>query len=217
MMLMFMSQFRRARVGLVWTVLVTLTGVGCSRPDGVPTDQSTVQAEHRAPFNDEGTKSGDAASSASSAGSSGAVTDPQNNLPFHDSQNLPGGTLLTVRLKNPLYAENIDSHTSFEAVVVEPVVVDGNVLIPRGASVAGRVESARMSKVKPDRGYMRLALQSVQVGGKNVPVQTASLFARQAPVNDNSESLIHLERGRRLTFRLTETVYTANQRAQSGH
>jgi hypothetical protein len=215
MMLMFMSQFRRARIGLVCSISVMFSGVGCSRPDGVPADQSTVQAAHEAPFRGDGAKSGDLSPRASFARTSGEVAETPNNLPFHESQNLPAGTLVTVRLTNPLYAANLNSDASFEAVVVEPVVIEGNTLIPRGASVAGRIESARMSNVQPDRGYVRLILRSVQVSGRNLSVQTASLFARRAPLTDHSESLVHLEKGRRLTFRLTETVYTANQRVQS--
>jgi hypothetical protein len=213
---MFMSQFGRAYVRLFLAILVMLGAVGCSRPDGVSTDESTVQAAHHAPFQDDGIKSDDTAESATSGESNAESTGSQENLPFHESQNLPAGTLVTVRLKNPLYAANLDSNGSFEAVVVEAVVIEGNTLIPRGASVAGKIESARTSKVKPDRGYVRLALQSVQVGGRNVLVQTASLFARQAPSNDHAESLAYVEKGRRLTFRLTNTVYTANQRARSG-
>jgi hypothetical protein len=90
-------------------------------------------------------------------------------------------------------------------------VIDGNILISRGAVVTGRVESARTSNLKPNRGYLRLALESVNVAGVDVPVQTASLFVRQSPQDDGSGSLIRLEKGRQLTFRLREPVYAANR------
>lgn len=137
--------------------------------------------------------------------------------PFHDSQNLPAGTLLTVRLKNPVAATNSVTEASFEATVEEPVVVEGNTLIPRGSVAAGRVESAHSSQLKPNRGYVRLALASVRVGDVDVPMQTASLFARQSPGVDDSSPLTGLEKGRRLTFRVTEPVYITNQRAPAAH
>ena len=87
-------------------------------------------------------------------------------------------------------------------------------LIPRGADVTGRVESARTSQMKPGRGYIQLALQSVRVGGVDVPVQTASLFVRQSPQKDSSAPVIRLEKGHRLTFRLIQPVYAANQTPQ---
>ena len=87
--------------------------------------------------------------------------------------------------------------------------MDGNIIIPKGANVAGRVESAQTSRIKPNRGYVRLALQSVDIGDRRVAVQTASLFAREAPLGNQPISVIHLERGRRLTFRLAETAETS--------
>jgi hypothetical protein len=68
------------------------------------------------------------------------------------------------------------------------------------------VEAARISALKPERGYLRLALQSVHLGGVDVPVQTASLFARQGPSADPQASTVRLEDGRRLTFRLMEPI-----------
>lgn len=210
----FMARRRRFDLWPLLAVCIALLATwGCSRPVSVPTDQSTARTPQ--PFQDEdtGTKA-DSAGSGEPAKDSGPPA--QNNLPFHDSQNLPAGTLVTVRLKTPVYANGSNPHASFEATVVEPVVVEGNTLIPTGASVAGRVESARTSKVQPNRGYVSLALQSVQLGGLSFPVRTANLFAREAPLSDGA-SMIHLEKGRRLTFRLTEAAYTSNQRAQLRH
>ena len=151
-------------------------------------------------------------------------TNPGSGLPFHDSQNLPAGTLLTVRLKNPISADNPGANAKFEAVVDEPVVIAGNPLIPRGVTVAGRVESAGTSNVRHNRGYVRLALDSMQFTGANLPIQTSSLFVRGNAVDSamektgippagtpsaQSPSAIRVEKGRRLTFRLTEPAYLA--------
>ncbi|HET6180223.1 MAG TPA: hypothetical protein VFE61_25100 [Candidatus Sulfotelmatobacter sp.] len=88
----------------------------------------------------------------------------------------------------------------------------------RGANVAGRVEAARVSKVKGNRAYLRLTLNSIDVAGKDLPVQTSSLFARgTAPDGDVSARVITLEKGRRLTFRLAEPVFVANQEALNRH
>jgi hypothetical protein len=148
---------------------------------------------------------------------------PVAGLPFHES-NLPAGTLITVRLKNPVAAMNPGGNGTFEALIDDPVVIEGNKLIPRGAIVAGRVESARVSSVKRDHGYVRLALDSIKMGDVSLPIQTSSLFVRGntantqvargevAPGETPSEAspvVIHLEKGRRLTFRLSEPAYVA--------
>lgn len=205
-----MSPFRKRRA-LMWPIfLALLCAVACSRPTGVPTADTTQTDQ--APFNDHGNgAAGDSASESSAAQPSGSSP---IGIPFHDSQSLPAGTLLTVRLKGPVTAGDSATEISFEAVVDEPVVIEGNTLIPRGTAAAGRIESARISKVKPNRGYVRLALASVHIGGLDLPVQTASLFARQTP---QSDAVIRLEKGRRLTFRLTEPFYISTQRAQAGH
>lgn len=188
---------------LIWPVILALlSAAACSRPTGVPTPRSAQQSP--TPFHAE---SDEAEAGAPPAGPQ------QTGLPFHDSETIPAGTLLTVRLKGAVTAGTSITANSFVAVVDEAVMVDGNTLIPRGTIAAGRIESARISAVKPNRAYVRLALQSVHIAGVDVPLQTASLFTRQNPQSDD---LIRLEDGRRLTFRLTESVPLATQRAQVG-
>lgn len=145
--------------------------------------------------------------------SSGPITDLSGpeDVPAHTAtrssslhadrlQDLPAGTLLTVRLKAPLYASNPSRNDFFEAVVEQGVAVQGQTIIPKGATALGRVESAQTSKIRPNRGYLRLVLQSVELGGRRVPVQTTSLFAHQAPLGNAAIAAIHLDKGRRLTF-----------------
>lgn len=215
-----MSRFCRPRSRTIWPVMpLLLLAVSCSRPDGWRSDDSAAQAgQHPAPFQD-GTAN--ATSHVSAATPDHANTEA--GLPFRDDQSLPAGTLLTVRLKDPISAENPASNRTaasgtFEAVVDEPLVVNGNTLVPRGASAAGRVESARSSNVKRNRGYVRLILDSIDVSGRDLPVQTSSLYARgilddpAASEAGTPPAVIRLEKGRRLTFRLTEPVYVASQR-----
>jgi len=202
----FTSQLGGPNRRPLWPLtLFLLFAVACARPAGTPTDQSLVDSDHQAPFQPGGTRPDSV-----SLGNRGATA---NALPFHQAQNLPAGTLLTVRLSNPVYAETAIASSSFEALVVDPVVVEGNVIVPRGAMVFGLVESVRASQVKPSRGYVRLTLQSIQIGEFEVPLHTASLFAPQA-FHDAAPSLVRLEKGRQLTFRLTEPASTSNQRAK---
>ena len=203
----FTSQLGGPNHRPLWPLtLLLLCAVACTRPAGTATDQSVFDSDHHAPFQPD------------SAGADSVLSEnreaPANTLPFHDSQNLPAGTLLTVRLSNPVYAETAIASSSFEALVVEPVVAEGNVIVPRGAMVLGLVESVRASQVKPSRGYVRLTLQSIQIGDSEVPLHSASLFAPQASFHDAAPSLVRLETGRQLTCRLTEPASLSNQRAK---
>jgi len=193
---------------------LAMLAAGCSRPVAIPGDSTAAQADpHQTPFHEDGTKLDNARREA--PGPSGKAAD--DSLPFHERENLPAGTLISVRLKTPISVEDPNASDSFDAVVVEPVVIEGDTLIPSGILVSGRVESARTSKVKRNRGYVRLKLASVHMGSLDVPVQTASLFARQSPLSDRCLRTIRVEQGRRLTFALAEPVFIASQRQQVAH
>jgi len=160
-----------------------------------------------------------------------------NPLPFNSSTYsvLPAGTLLTVRLESTLGSAKPDRGNTFLAVVEEPVTVDGRTVIPRDSEVKGRVESSRVSNTDRRMGYLRLTLDSIRVGDKQIPVSTSSLFAR-AIIGDDDDSAtpgsrtrpvaarpgtIRLQKGRRLTFRLTAPLDlskppAADYKAQSG-
>jgi hypothetical protein len=138
---------------------------------------------------------------------------------------LPAGTLVTVRLEKSLSSARSDASGAFTAVVDEPIIIDGATLVPRGAGVAGRIESARASPVKRDTGYVRLTLNSITIAGRDLPVQTSSLFARghvrvsnDHAVGPNHEAqFIDLKKGRRLTFRITTALSLPDQGDLSGH
>src|ERR1700687_1771422 len=170
-----MSWFRRSQGLTIGTILLSmLWAVGCAPPGGLQSDGTPQVDQNQVPFHD---VAGRPARSDSSA-SENKGTEPEAKLPFQDPQNLPAGTLLTVRLKNSISADNPDSKGAFEAVVDQSVVSEGNKLIPLGAIVRGRVESARASHLKGDHGYFLLTLDSIQLAGSRVPVQTSSLFVR---------------------------------------
>jgi len=188
-------------------VLGLLLEAGCARPLGVPTDGGAAQTA-QTPFHDDGAPVDPVDVPSSYANLS------ERELPFHNSRSLPAGTLLMVRLINPLSAEKPDADVSFEATVDTPVLAGGNMLIPRGTIVTGRVESTHASRLRPGGGYVQLALQSVHVGGADLPIQTASLFVRQSSKAASPGSIVSLEKGRRLTFRLIQPVYASNQTVQ---
>jgi hypothetical protein len=233
-----MSRFRRPQGLTIWlrlmakslamllaTLLALLWTSSCARPAGPQSDDAVVHADQNpVPFHD-----GESAASApqDSPAAQNPGSNPETGLPFHDPTNLPAGTLLTVRLKNPISAENPAANGTFEALVDEPIVIEGNKLVPRGATVVGRVESARASNVKRNRGYVQLVLNSIHLSGVSLPIQTSSLFVRgnagnvptvETPPGEASPVMIRLEKGRRLTFRLTEPAcVAASQRTAVDH
>ena len=215
-----MSRFRRPGGLTTWPLLLALLWAGgCERPAGPQSDAGATPADqHQVPFHDGEGLPADHPGDPQTAQANGPNS--ATGLPFHDPQSLPAGTLLTVRLKYPISAENPGANGTFEAVIDEPVVIEGNRLVPRGTAVAGRIESARASSVKRNRGYVRLALDSIHLAGATLPIRTSSLFVRGNPgatpspdgevtQNQANAAVMRLEKGRRLTFRLTDPVYVA--------
>jgi hypothetical protein len=211
------SRFPKPRDLAIWLVPFVLLPLGCSRPAAPRPDGSGQASQHRVPFK-EGASASDAHPDDVSAAQNKNLR-PGSGLPFGDLQSLPAGTLLTVRLKNPIAASHPDVVGAFDAVVDEAVLVEGNELVPRGASVAGRVESSGASELTRNRGYVRLTLDSINIGGRELPIQTSSLFVRaradqtQVPGSAAAQPVVpvvRLEGGRRLTFRLTESVSVAS-------
>ena len=93
---------------------------------------------------------------------------------------VPAGTPIGIRLQNSISSASATSGDHFDAVIDEAIVVDGQTVIPKGANATGRVVAAKSSGRLHDPGYLRLALDSVTVNGKDVPVQTSSIFAKGA-------------------------------------
>jgi hypothetical protein len=91
------------------------------------------------------------------------------------SVNVPQGTALTVTLGHAIASNQHKSGDSFQATVAAPVVIDGVTVIPKGAQVTGRVVEARESGRLKGVALLRLALEEVEINGKDYELQTSSL------------------------------------------
>ncbi len=89
---------------------------------------------------------------------------------------LPAGQVLYVRLQQDISSATAETGQSFSAVLDQPLVIDGRGVAPAGAPVNGRVLAAKHSGHLHDSGYLRLALSSISLQGREVPLQTRSIF-----------------------------------------
>lgn len=107
--------------------------------------------------------------------------DTQDNTgspPFSnaDALELSKGTPIYVRLQQPISSSTAEAGQSFTAVLDEPLMANGRLLAPEGTQVSGRVVAARKSGHLHNAGYVRVTLASLTINGKEVPIQTSSLF-----------------------------------------
>ncbi len=96
--------------------------------------------------------------------------------PVPSAVTIPAGTPIAIRLQQSLSSASARSGDPFDAVLDDPIVVDGQTVAPRGAAVTGRVVAARGSGHLHNSGYLRLTLASITIAGKPVPVETSSMF-----------------------------------------
>lgn len=84
--------------------------------------------------------------------------------------NVPGGSMLRVRINQGLDSKHTQPGTNFEAVVLNDVVADGFVAIPRGATVQGTVIDAERAGALKGLGELSLQLNAVTLGGRTFPI-----------------------------------------------
>ena len=179
---------RRWRSAVALLVAVPLVVVlGCGRRPDVPEPSSTNT--QKLPFDRQSQADG---------------VSPSHSL-VPAATRLPEGTSITVRLRAALSSASAHAGDTFDGTVEEPVAVDGQTLVARGAAVVGRVLDAKHSEGK-ENGYLRIALVSVAVGGKTILLETSSIFAKGGARDGGAAKDLVFTPERRLTFHLTQGV-----------
>jgi hypothetical protein len=207
-----MTIIRRLRSRLTFGILCLALGLtqGCARSE--PLHRSDAADEKKLPFHTDSDQASDG-----EGPSLTTASDPKQAtaLPFKAGSHtriLPSGMLLTVQLNDSLSGAKVRAGDVFTASIAAPLWLGRDMVLERGATVTGRVESAQLQANRsglpqdlryPGAGYFRLTLSEITVEGRQLALQTSSLFARgtfQVPEG------IGVQKGRRLTFRLTAPV-----------
>jgi hypothetical protein len=141
-------------------VLALTLAAGCSRQPGVQASDDDATGDQQAPFQHSSDKSG--------------ISPTGSLIPAA----IPAGTPITIRLQSQLSSATTQSGETFEAVLDEPIVIQGQTVAPRGAAVTGKVLAAKASGRLQDPGYLRLTLAEISINGKSLPVQTSSIFVK---------------------------------------
>jgi len=95
---------------------------------------------------------------------------------------VPSGTAIKVHLGTALNSDTNKSGDAFDATVAEAVVVNGKTVIPKGATARGTIVEAEESGRLKGRALLRLALNTIEVDGKNYDLKTGSV-SRQGPAH----------------------------------
>jgi hypothetical protein len=125
------------------------------------------------------TPSPNAAASPAAGGSApatnGAAANTQPAQPERQPITIPAGTRITVRLGEALSSKSSTAGQSFAATVAQPVVVDGNTVIARGAAARGTVVDAKALGRFKGGALLEVRLDSVTIEGRERTIQTSML------------------------------------------
>jgi len=86
------------------------------------------------------------------------------------SVDIPGGTLIRVRMNRTLSSDHSQPGSNFDAIVTNDVAAGGLIAIPRGATVQGTVIEAKSSGIVKGRGEISIQLTQVILGGRVYPL-----------------------------------------------
>ncbi|MBZ5610431.1 MAG: hypothetical protein LAP38_19385 [Acidobacteriia bacterium] len=88
---------------------------------------------------------------------------------------IPIGTSITVRMIDGVNSEQTRLGQTFQASVDEPVVVDGQTVIPRGADAVTKLVEDKQSGKFEGRTVLTLVLQQVMINGRMLDISTGDV------------------------------------------
>jgi len=103
---------------------------------------------------------------------------------------LPQGTVLTVRMIDPVDSQVNRTGETFRASIDEPVVVGSQQVIPRGADVIVKLVDDKQSGKITGKTELTLDLVSVTVNGRVVDVNTQAVTRESSSRTGRSEKVI---------------------------
>lgn len=107
----------------------------------------------------------------------GAVITSGQNEPVAASGVVPSGTTMTVALNDELSVEKSQEGDTFTARLVEPVRSGGQVIIPTGATVTGRVTGVQRAGGEYEHDVMKLDFSRIEVEGQSYPLEATLVEA----------------------------------------
>jgi hypothetical protein len=92
--------------------------------------------------------------------------------PVSVSVTIPAGTLISVRTIDSIDSARNQVGDRFQASLQEPLIVDGTLVVAKGADVYGRLAESKESGTFTGRSQLRLELTGIVVNGQTIPLVT---------------------------------------------
>jgi hypothetical protein len=111
-----------------------------------------------------------------------SVSSKQQGVPSIEKENevekalssvtIPAGTRISVRTIDAIDSERHRVGYRFQASLEEPLSVDGNVVVPKGADVYGRLDASKETGTFTGRSELKVQLTGIVVNGQTLPIVT---------------------------------------------
>jgi hypothetical protein len=85
-------------------------------------------------------------------------------------ETIPAGTRISIRTIDDIDSTQDRVGYRFQASLEEPLLVDGNVVVPKGADVYGRLEESKETGIFAGKSDLKLELTEIAVNGQTVPL-----------------------------------------------
>jgi len=103
---------------------------------------------------------------------------------------VPPDTNVTVRMIDPVNSETARRGQTFRASLDEPIFVNGQMAIPRGADVLTKLVDEEQSGKIEGRAVLKLALVSISVNGQPIPVTSSDVRTESSSRGERSAGVI---------------------------
>jgi len=163
----------RVKSAAVAMIVLLLLVAGCSKKP--EQSSSTAPTGTAGATGSTGGAPGTSTSAAAPAPAMAPGSTQPSAPPAPTTVTVPEGTVLTVRLNEKVSSKESSPGDRFTATVAEPVQVDGNDVIPKGAAVTGTVTEAQARGKIKGSATLRLVLDSVSVNGSRYDVRTTAV------------------------------------------
>lgn len=100
---------------------------------------------------------------------------PRYNDAPRSGMTIPAGTPITVRMIDTVDSETSRLGDTFRASLEDPILINGETIVPRGADVTARLAEDRKSGKISGRTVLTLVLTSITVNGRPVDISTSDV------------------------------------------
>ena len=103
---------------------------------------------------------------------------------------VPAGTILSIRMSQTISVKHAQAGQPFTGTIVNPIIVDGNTVIPSGATAEGMVVNAHKRGHFKGKSYLQLTLTGLNVHGQHYRIDTSSMTSTKKGKGKRSAAFI---------------------------